>query len=169
MFTTHDRYFLITWQPVVELDQGKAYLHEGNYSSYLENKAIRQTIADQESAGVSGFLRVELDWVKAGVRARRTKSRHRLATFYETKDLEAPVEEQEMDILIPPPSMGNLGVELKGAGLKVGEGVDAKWLFRELTCLSHPAAVSELSDPMESERPPSSSCVWAKSPLLKAR
>ena len=135
MFTTHDRYFLDHLASrVVELDQGKAYLHEGNYSSYLENKAIRQTIADQGERRRQRFLRVELDWVKAGVRARRTKSRHRLATFYETKDLEAPVEEQEMDILIPPPpSMGNLGVELKGAGLKVGEGVDAKWLFRGLT------------------------------------
>ena len=48
MFTTHDRYFLDHLASrVVELDQGKAYLHEGNYSSYLENKAIRQTIADQ--------------------------------------------------------------------------------------------------------------------------
>ena len=134
IFTTHDRYFLDHLATrVVELDEGKAYSHEGNYASYLENKAIRDTIADQGERRRQRFLRVELDWVRAGVRARRTKSRHRLDTFYQTKDQSAPVEEQEMDIILPPPPpVGNLGVELKEAGLQVGNGAETRWLFRHL-------------------------------------
>ncbi|MGA1015061.1 MAG: ABC-F family ATP-binding cassette domain-containing protein, partial [Limisphaerales bacterium] len=95
IFTTHDRYFLDHLATrVVELDEGKAYSHEGNYASYLENKAIRDTIADQGERRRQRFLRVELDWVRAGVRARRTKSRHRLDTFYQTKEQSAPVDDQ---------------------------------------------------------------------------
>ena len=63
------------------------------------------------------------------------------------------MEEQEMDILIPPPSMGNLGVELKGAGLKVGEGVDAKWLFRGLTLSLTPGRCIGIVGPNERKDP----------------
>ena len=134
MFVTHDRYFLDTIaNRVVELDQGRAFSHPGNYTTYLESKAIRQQIADQGERRRQRFLREELEWVKAGVRAQRSKARHRLDTYYEIKGLEAPPEEREMDVLIPPPpSMGNIGVELEAAGVKVGEGDQERWLFRNL-------------------------------------
>ena len=134
LFVTHDRYFLDTIATrVVEIDQGRAFSHPGNYTTYLESKAIRQQIADQGERRRQRFLREELEWVKAGVRARRTKARHRLDTYYEIKGLEAPPEEREMDVLIPPPpSMGNIGVELEGAGVKVGEQKQERWLFRNL-------------------------------------
>ena len=134
MFVTHDRYFLDTIATrVVELDQGRAFSHPGNYTSFLENKAIRQQIADQAERRRQRFLREELEWVRAGVRARRTKAKHRLDTYYEIKGLEAPPEEREMDVLIPPPpEMGNIGVELEQAGVKVGEGEQERWLFRNL-------------------------------------
>jgi ATP-binding cassette subfamily F protein uup len=134
MFVTHDRYFLDTIATrVVELDQGRAFSHPGNYTTFLENKAIRQQIADQAERRRQRFLREELEWVRAGVRARRTKAKHRLDTYYEVKGLEAPPEEREMDVLIPPPpEMGNIGVELEQAGVKVGEGDQERWLFRNL-------------------------------------
>ena len=134
MFVTHDRYFLDTIATrVVEIDQGRAFSHPGNYTAFLESKAIRQQIADQGERRRQRFLREELNWVKAGVRARRTKSKHRLDTYYEIKGLEAPAEEREMDVLIPPPpGMGNVGVELEEAGVKVGEGNLERWLFRNL-------------------------------------
>ena len=134
MFVTHDRYFLDTIATrVVELDQGRAFSHPGNYTSFLENKAIRQQIADQAERRRQRFLREELEWVRAGVRARRTKAKHRLDTYYEIKGLEAPPEEREMDVLIPPPpEMGNIGVELEQAGVKVGAGEQERWLFRNL-------------------------------------
>ena len=134
MFVTHDRYFLDTIATrVVEIDQGRAFSHPGNYTAFLESKAIRQQIADQGERRRQRFLREELNWVKAGVRARRTKSKHRLDTYYEIKGLEAPPEEREMDVLIPPPpGMGNVGVELEEVGVKVGEGNLERWLFRHL-------------------------------------
>jgi ATP-binding cassette subfamily F protein uup len=134
VFVTHDRYFLdIIATRVLELDQGKIYSHDGNYTAYLESKAIRQQIAGQTERRRQRFLRVELDWVKSGVRARRTKSTHRLDKFYEIKELAAPPEEREMDLLIPPaPDLGNRGFELHNAGAKVGEGENERWLFRHL-------------------------------------
>ena len=124
LFVTHDRYLLDSVATsMVELDLGKAFQHEGNYTAFLESKAIRQQIAEQAERRRQRFLRVELEWVKAGVRAQRSKSRHRLDTFYDTQGLEAPQEEREMDLLIPPASdLGNRGFELHNVGAKVGEG-----------------------------------------------
>lgn len=134
IFVTHDRYFLdVIATRVVELSDGRCFSHPGNYTAYLESKAIRQTIAEQGERRRQRYLRVELEWVRAGVRAQRGKSRHRLETFYQTEGLEAPPEEREMDLLLPPaPEIGNTAVDLINAGVLVGEGPDARWLFRGL-------------------------------------
>jgi len=134
IFVTHDRYFLdVIATRMIELDQGKAFSHPGNYTSYLEAKAVRQQIAEQAERRRQRYLRVELEWVKAGVRAQRSKSRHRLDRFYETQGLEAPPEEREMDLLIPPaPDLGGRAIELHNCGVKVGEGSQERWLFRNL-------------------------------------
>ena len=134
IFVTHDRYFLdVIATRVVEISEGRCFSHPGNYTAYLESKAVRQQIAEQSERRRQRFLRVELEWVRAGVRAQRSKARHRLDTFYQTAGLEAPPEEREMDLLIPPPpEIGNIGVELENAGAKVGVGQTERWLFRRL-------------------------------------
>ena len=134
IFVTHDRYFLdLIATRIVELADGRCFSHPGNYTAYLESKAIRQQIADQSERRRQRYLRVELDWVRAGVRAQRSKARHRLDTFYAVSGLEAPPEEREMDLLIPPaPEMGNTAVDLVAAAAKVGEGQNERWLFRFL-------------------------------------
>jgi ATP-binding cassette subfamily F protein uup len=134
IFVTHDRYFLdVIATRVVELADGRCFSHPGNYTAYLESKAIRQQIAEQGERRRQRFLREELDWVRAGVRAQRSKSRHRLDKFYAIAGLEAPPEEREMDLLIPPPpELGNTVVELANVGAKVGEGDEERWLFRGL-------------------------------------
>ncbi|MCL4178726.1 MAG: ATP-binding cassette domain-containing protein [Verrucomicrobia bacterium] len=134
IFVTHDRYFLdVIATRIVELADGRCFSHPGNYTAYLESKAIRQQIADQSERRRQRYLRVELDWVRAGVRAQRSKAKHRLDTFYGVAGLEAPPEEREMDLLIPPaPEMGNTAVDLVSAGAKVGEGEQERWLFRFL-------------------------------------
>ena len=79
-----------------------------------KSKAIRQQIAEQSERRRQRFLREELEWVRAGVRAQRSKPRHRLESFYQVKGLEAPPEEREMDLLIPPPpELGNIAIELE--------------------------------------------------------
>jgi ABC transport system ATP-binding/permease protein len=135
IFITHDRYFLDTIATrILELDGGRCFAHPGNYTSYLESKAIRQQIGEQSERRRQRYLRVELDWVRAGVRAQRSKARHRLETFYTTAGLEAPPEEQELDLLLPPPpELGNTIVNLVNAGAKIGQGAANRWLFRGLT------------------------------------
>ena len=134
IFVTHDRYFLdVIATRIVELADGRCFSHPGNYTAYLESKAIRQQVAEQAERRRQRFLRVELEWVRAGVRAQRSKARHRLDTFYQTAGLEAPPEEREMDLLIPPaPELGNIAVNLADASAKVGEGGAERWLFRGL-------------------------------------
>ena len=140
IFVTHDRYFLdVIATRIIELADGRSFSHPGNYKAYLEAKAVRQQIAEQSERRRQRFIRAELEYVRAGVRAQRSKSRHRLDSFYEIAGLEAPPEEREMDLLIPrAPDMGNTGIELVNAGARVGEGDAARWLFRKLTLSLRP-------------------------------
>src|SRR5258707_2258166 len=141
IFVTHDRFFLdVIATRVIELADGRCYSHPGNYTAYLESKAIREQIAEQSERRRQRFLREELAWVRAGVRAQRSKPRHRLESFYQIKGLEAPPEEREMDLLIPPPpDLGNMAIDLESVGAKVGEGESERWLFRGLTLSLKPA------------------------------
>ncbi|MEP4076573.1 ABC-F family ATP-binding cassette domain-containing protein [Haloferula sp.] len=140
IFVTHDRYFLdVIATRIIEIDHGKAYSHPGNYTAFLESKAIRQQIAEQTERRRQRFLREELEWVRAGVKARTTKSRTRLDKFYEVEGMEAPPEEREMDILIPPPpDLGNTVVELEDVGINVGSDASPRWLFKHLDMIIRP-------------------------------
>lgn len=141
IFVTHDRYFLdVIATRILELSEGRCYSHEGNYTAYLESKAARQQIAEQTERRRQRFLRTELEWVRSGVKARGTKSRHRLDMFYQIEGLEAPPEEREMDLLLPPAlEMGNIAVDLEDVGAFVTDehGQD-RWLFRHLTAALKP-------------------------------
>jgi len=141
IFVTHDRYFLdVIATRIIELADGRCFSHPGNYTAYLESKAIRQQITEQSERRRQRFLREELEWVRAGVRAQRSKPRHRLESFYQVKGLEAPPEEREMDLLIPPPpELGNTAMDLVKVGASVGEGERERWLFRGLTVSLKPA------------------------------
>ncbi len=134
IFVTHDRYFLdVIATRIVEIDHGKAYSHPGNYTAFLESKAVRQQIAEQSERRRQRFLKTELEWVRAGVKARGTKQRTRLDAFYETQGQEAPPEEREMDLLLPPAAdLGNIVIELEKAGVNVGTAASPRWLFRNL-------------------------------------
>jgi ATP-binding cassette subfamily F protein uup len=140
IFVTHDRYFLdVIATRIIEIADGRAYSHAGNYTAYLESKAARMEIAEQTERRRQRFLRTELEWVRAGVKARTTKSKHRLDSFYKIEGKEAPVEEREMDLLIPhAPGMGNIGVELENVMAKVGVGDEERTLFRNLTLSLNP-------------------------------
>jgi ATP-binding cassette subfamily F protein uup len=131
IFVTHDRYFLnVIATRIIELDGGRAYSHPGNYTAYLESKAIRKQIAEQNERRRQRFLKFELAWVRSAARAQRTKAQHRMRLYYEVAGQEAPPEEREMDLLLPPPpELGNTAVELEAAGAQFGD----RWLFLNLT------------------------------------
>ena len=134
IFVTHDRYFLnVIATRIIEISDGKAYSHPGNYTAFLESKAIRQGIAEQTEKKRQKFIKDELEWVRAGVKARTTKSRSRLDAFYEVANKDAPVKEGEMELLIPPPPrLGNTIVEFEKVGINVGTEASPRWLFRNL-------------------------------------
>lgn len=132
VLVTHDRYFLETVATrIVEIAFGKAHSHPGNYAAYLESRSLRQQIATQAERRRQRFIRAELEFVRAGVRAQRSKSKHRLESFYKIADQDTPPEEREMDLLIPPaPELGNTAIELENAGVRLEP--DGRWLFRHL-------------------------------------
>ncbi|WP_350277805.1 energy-dependent translational throttle protein EttA [Kribbella sp. HUAS MG21] len=84
MAITHDRYFLdnvAEW--ILELDRGRTYGYEGNYSKYLETKKQRLVVEGQKDAKRQKILERELEWVRSNAKARQTKSKARLARYEE--------------------------------------------------------------------------------------
>ena len=111
---THDRYFLDhVAQWILELDRGRAYPYEGNYSTYLETKAARLKVEGQKDAKRKKRLEDELEWVRSNAKARQTKSRARLQRY---EEMAAEAEKHRKldfeEIQIPPgPRLGSLVVE----------------------------------------------------------
>jgi ATP-binding cassette ChvD family protein len=123
---THDRYFLDNVaQWILELDRGRAYPYEGNYSTYLEAKAARLKVEGQKDAKRKRRLEQELDWVRSSPRARQAKSRARLQRYEEmAAEAERSGKLDFEEIQIPPgPRLGNRVVEVdklvKGFGDRV--------------------------------------------------
>lgn len=117
LFVTHDRYFLDRIASrIVELAEGRFFSHEGNYGDYLIAKAERAEREQVVEHKRQRFLKREVEWVRAGVKARGTKQRSRLDNYYAVKAQKAPEEELDMDLVIPtPPRLANVVVDLENA------------------------------------------------------
>jgi ATP-binding cassette ChvD family protein len=129
---THDRYFLDNVaQWILELDRGRAYPYEGNYSTYLEKKQARLKVEGAKDAKLSKRLQEELEWVRSNAKARQTKSRARLDR-YEEMAIEAE-KTRKMDfeeIQIPPgPRLGNVVIEAD----KLSKGFGDRILMDDLS------------------------------------
>src|SRR6202007_186681 len=129
---THDRYFLENVaQWILELDRGRAYPYEGNYSTYLETKATRIKVEGQKDVKRRKRLEDELEWVRSSPRARQAKSRARLQR-YEEMAAEAD-KNRKLDfeeIQIPPgPRLGSVVVEVSDLVKGFGE----RCLFENLS------------------------------------
>jgi ATP-binding cassette ChvD family protein len=123
---THDRYFLDNVaQWILELDRGRAYPYEGNYSTYLDKKAQRLAVQGRKDAKLQKRLSEELEWVRSNARARQTKSRARLGRYEEmAAEAEKTRKLDFEEIQIPPgPRLGNTVIEVnhltKGFGDRV--------------------------------------------------
>jgi ATP-binding cassette subfamily F protein uup len=116
LFVTHDRYFLDRIATrIAELDAGKIWVHEGNYSTYLSARAERRANDQAKEDRRQTFLRREIEWVRAGVKARTTKSQSRLNSYHDIASQAGPEQEEEMSLLIPPPPpMSNIIVDAVG-------------------------------------------------------
>jgi ATP-binding cassette ChvD family protein len=112
---THDRYFLdnlAEW--ILELDRGRAFPYEGNYSTYLEKKAERLAVQGKKDQKLQKRLRDELAWVRSNAKARQTKSRARLERYEEMAEEAARTRKLDFEeIQIPPgPRLGSVVVEV---------------------------------------------------------
>jgi ATP-binding cassette ChvD family protein len=111
---THDRYFLDNVaQWILEIDRGRCYPYEGNYSTYLETKASRLKVEGQKDAKLKRRLEDELMWVRSNAKARQTKSRARLDRYEEMAAEAEKTRKFDMEeIQIPPgPRLGSVVVE----------------------------------------------------------
>ncbi|GAB1645546.1 energy-dependent translational throttle protein EttA [Krasilnikovia sp. MM14-A1259] len=113
---THDRYFLdnvANW--ILELDRGRAYPYEGNYSTYLDKKAARLAVEGRKDAKLKRRLSEELEWVRSNAKARQTKSKARLERYEEmATEAEKTRKLDFEEIQIPPgPRLGNTVIEVK--------------------------------------------------------
>ena len=123
---THDRYFLDNVaQWILELDRGRAYPYEGNYSTYLETKAQRMRVEGQKDVKRQKRLKEELEWVRSNAKARQVKSKARLARYEEMAAEADKMRKLDFEeIQIPPgPRLGSIVIEtsnlMKGFGDRV--------------------------------------------------
>ena len=129
---THDRYFLdnvAEW--ILELDRGRAYPYEGNYSTYLEKKAERLQVQGKKDAKLQKRLKDELEWVRSSPKAKQTKSKARLARYEEmAAEAEKTRKLDFEEIQIPPgPRLGDVVIEAKA----IQKGFEGRNLFSDLS------------------------------------
>ncbi len=122
MVVTHDRYFLdnVTgW--MLELERGRGYPFEGNYSSWLQQKRKRLQQEEKEESARQRALAAESEWIAASPRARQTKSRARIAKYEEMLQKSQELASGVAEIVIPPgPRLGNIVIEAEN--LRKGYG-----------------------------------------------
>lgn len=129
---THDRYFLDNVaQWILELDRGRAYPYEGNYSTYLEKKADRLAVQGRKDAKLQKRLSEELAWVRSGAKARQAKSKARLQRYEEmAAEAEKTRKLDFEEIQIPVgPRLGNVVVEVE----HLDKGYDGRTLIKDLS------------------------------------
>jgi len=139
LMITHDRYFLdnvVEW--VLELDRGKYFPYEGNYSTYLEKKAKRLEQEDREATGRQKAIKDELEWIRAGTKGRQTKSKARIKKFEELQNSQSSRSPGKAQIVIQVPErLGGKVIELKGVTKAYGD----KLLFEDLSFMLPPGGI----------------------------
>ncbi|MBS2539795.1 energy-dependent translational throttle protein EttA [Catenulispora sp. NF23] len=129
---THDRYFLDNVaQWILELDRGRAYPYEGNYSTYLETKASRMRVEGQKDVKRQKRLKEELEWVRSNAKARQVKSKARLARYEEMAAEADKIRKLDFEeIQIPPgPRLGSVVIEVSD----LVKGFDDRVLIDDLS------------------------------------
>ncbi|MDB5736796.1 MAG: energy-dependent translational throttle protein EttA, partial [Sphingomonas bacterium] len=139
ILVTHDRYFLdnvVTW--VLELDRGRYYTYNTNYSGFLEAKSKRLGQEEREEDGRQKAIKDELDWIRQTPKARQTKSKARIRAFDELVEKQAERGPGKAQILIQVPErLGGNVIEVKN----LKKGFDDKLLFDDLSFTLPPGGI----------------------------
>jgi len=139
ILVTHDRYFLdtvVNW--ILELDRGRYYVYEGNYSTYLEKKAKRLEQEEREEAGRQKAIADELEWIRRSPKARQAKSKARIKAFDQLVEAQESRTPTKGEILIQVPErLGGKVIEVKGLSKSYGD----KLLFERLSFSLPPGGI----------------------------
>ncbi|MBB04740.1 energy-dependent translational throttle protein EttA [Pseudooceanicola sp.] len=123
LIVTHDRYFLdsiTSW--ILELDRGRGIPYEGNYSSWVEQKAKRLEHEARDDKAKQKTLQRELEWMRQGAKARQAKSKARIAAYEEMADQSMREKVGKAQIIIPPgPRLGGKVIEVEGLRKAMGD------------------------------------------------
>jgi ATP-binding cassette ChvD family protein len=143
---THDRYFLdnvAEW--ILELDRGRAYPYEGNYTTYLESKSSRLKVEGAKDAKRKKEIERELEWVRSSPRARQAKSKARLARFDELvaeADRSGPIDTDAIQIPAGP-RLGSMVIETE----KLKKGFGDRVLIEDLSFSLPPGGIVGIMGP----------------------
>lgn len=133
VMVTHDRYFLDSVSNrIIEIDKGKIYSYQTNYSGYLELKAQREEAALASERKRQSILRKELLWVRRGARARSTKQKARLERYEELKNTASPMTEGRVEMDSVATRLGKTTVEIEHISKRYGEKIlidDFSYIF----------------------------------------
>jgi ATP-binding cassette ChvD family protein len=131
LMITHDRYFLdnvVGW--ILEIDRGKYFPYEGNYSTYLEKKSKRLEQEEREESGRAKAIKDELEWIRQGAKARQTKSKARIAKFEQLVEQQKNRTPGKAQIVIQVPErLGGKVIEVENLSKAYGD----KLLFEDLS------------------------------------
>jgi energy-dependent translational throttle protein EttA len=139
ILVTHDRYFLdnvVNW--ILELDRGRYFVYEGNYSTYLEKKSKRLEQEEREEAGKQKAISDELEWIRRSPKARQAKSKARIRAFDELVEAQENRTPGKAQILIQVPErLGGNVIDVKGVSKAYGD----KLLFDDLSFSLPPGGI----------------------------
>jgi len=139
LIVTHDRYFLddiTSW--ILELDRGRGIPYEGNYSSWLEQKAKRLAQEAREDRSTQKVLERELEWIRAGAKARQAKSKARIQAYEEMASKSEREKITTAQIIIPNgPRLGGKVIEVEGLSKAMGD----KLLIKDLSFSLPPGGI----------------------------
>jgi ATP-binding cassette ChvD family protein len=139
LIVTHDRYFLddiTSW--ILELDRGRGIPYEGNYSSWLEQKAKRMAQEAREDKSKQKALEKELEWIRSGAKARQSKGKARIARYNEMAGQTVLERASTAQIVIPNGErLGNKVIEVVGLKKAMGD----KLLIEDLSFTIPPGAI----------------------------
>ena len=130
VMVTHDRYFLDKiCNQIVEVDRGKLYVCEGNYSAYIAQKAQREADAQAAERKAQSLYRQELAWISRGAQARRTKSKDRIERFEALKNRDVPQESAQLQMQSISSRLGKKTVEME----HITKQIDGKQLIDDFS------------------------------------
>ena len=145
LMITHDRYFLdnvVEW--ILEIDRGKYFPYEGNYSTYLEKKAKRLDQENREDEGRQKAIREELEWIRQGPKARQTKSKARIKAFDQlVESSETRIINKAQIVIQVPERLGGKVIEARNISKAYGD----KLLFENLSFLLPPGGIVGIIGP----------------------